>query len=89
MRASNELLTDVDRNGATSRAKEEKRAPWRGYNKRSGSGWYLDTPRKNEYRSDTLTFPATRIDNISQCARPPWMDSLDNGCLQQLEPRSH
>ena len=65
MRASNRLLTDVDRIRATSREEEEKRAPWRGYNKRLAMGWYLDTPRKGEHRSDTLTFPATRIDNIS------------------------
>jgi hypothetical protein len=25
----------------------------------------LDTPRKDEHRSDTLTFPSTTIDNIS------------------------
>jgi hypothetical protein len=66
MKASNRLLTDVDRNWVTSRGEEEKRAPWRGYNKRSGSGWYLDTPRKDEHRSDTLTFPSTTIDNISK-----------------------
>ena len=69
MRASNRLLTDVDRNWATSRGEEEKRAPWRGYNKRSGMGWYLDTPRKGEHRSETLTFPSTTIDNISHLAR--------------------
>ena len=67
MRASNRLLTDVDRNWATSRGEEEKRAPWRGYNKRSGSGLYLDTPGKDEHRSDTLTFRSTTIDNISDC----------------------
>src|SRR5208337_2641013 len=65
MRASNRLLTDVDRNWATSRGEEKKRAPWRGYDKRSGFGSYLDTPRKDEHRSDTLTFPSTTIDNIS------------------------
>jgi hypothetical protein len=26
---------------------------------------HLDTPRKDEHRSDTLTFPSTTIDNIS------------------------
>ena len=65
MRASNRLLTDVDRNWAASRGEEKKRAPWRGYDKRSGFGSYLDTPRKDEHRSDTLTFPSTTIDNIS------------------------
>jgi hypothetical protein len=59
MRASNRLLTDVDRNWATSRGEEEKRAPWQGYNKRSGSGWYTWTPPEK-----------TSIDQIRSLSRP-------------------
>jgi len=45
--------------------KEENRAPRRGYNAFSRSGWYLHTTRKGEGEKDTLLFQSTTIDTIS------------------------
>src|SRR5208283_1198074 len=68
MTSNTSLLTRGDRLWATSQQKEENRAPWWGYNKRSAAGWYLGHPRKGEHQSDALTFQSTTIDNNSQGA---------------------
>src|SRR5208283_1161981 len=65
MTSNTSLLTRGDRLWATSQQKEENRAPWWGYNKRSAAGWYLGHPRKGEHQSDALTFQSTTIDNNS------------------------
>src|SRR5208337_3822361 len=66
MTSNTSLLTRGDRLWATSQQKEENRAPWWGYNKRSAAGWYLGHPRKGEHQSDALTFQSTTIDNNSR-----------------------
>ena len=65
MNRISDLVATTSNTCSENLRREEKRPQWRGYNERSRTRRYPDTPGKRLIEEDALLFPSTTIDNIS------------------------